>query len=269
MAGALCWHLACCDIISHGYGTMCQMKNIPLHKAVILTWNFIQLCLGLILSKWTMTGELEWVDHDFNPCLAKNSDLCLPLGSVLVCCLQLLMSTWKSRLRSSCSHTPERNMAENGDSNVITIETFTLNFLEALSDDTVIKKYQEILNPLFRPFNDALKAANQEISALKVQMAEKDASITSLNRRIAAIESHSDDLEQQGRKGSVRVFGVPEETSGSTDDKILQICNDNLGLDPPPDLRWPWGDPPSGQRREKERRWQCNPKATTNYCKVY
>ena len=124
-------------------------------------------------------------------------------------------------------------MAENSDSNVITIETFTLNFPEALSDDTVIKKYQEILNPLFRPFNDALKAANQEISALKVQMAEKDASITSLNRRIAAIESHSDDLEQQGRKGSVRVFGVPEETSGSTDDKILQICNDNLGLDPP------------------------------------
>ena len=48
--------------------------------------------------------------------------------------------------------------------------------------------------------------------------------------------SHRDngDLEQQGRKGSVRVFGVPKTTEGTTDTKILSVLDEQMKLDPPP-----------------------------------
>ena len=47
------------------------------------------------------------------------------------------------------------------------------------------------------------------------------------------LEVRCDDLEQQGRKGSIRVFGLPEEEEGRLEDKILRICNENLKLRPP------------------------------------
>ena len=37
-------------------------------------------------------------------------------------------------------------MADNPDTNV-NLDTFKLNFLESLSDDSIVKKYQEILAP--------------------------------------------------------------------------------------------------------------------------
>ena len=61
---------------------------------------------------------------------------------------------------------------------------------------------------------------------MKSQLAENDSTITSMAREIA-------DLEQQGRKGSVRVFGVPETTEGTTDTKILSVLNKQMKLDPP------------------------------------
>ena len=41
-----------------------------------------------------------------------------------------------------------------------------------------------------------------------------------------------DDLEQYSRKPSVRVYGVPESTNGSTDQKLLQLFNDVMCLSP-------------------------------------
>ena len=57
------------------------------------------------------------------------------------------------------------------------------------------KKYQEILVPLFKPLETALKTANAEISQLKYQMAEKDATISALSKKVSDIEIHQDDLE--------------------------------------------------------------------------
>ena len=48
-------------------------------------------------------------------------------------------------------------------------------------------------------------------------MAEKDATISVLAKKVSDLEIHQDDLEQQGRKDSIRVFGIPEDTSGNTD----------------------------------------------------
>ena len=64
-------------------------------------------------------------------------------------------------------------------------------------------------------------------------MAEKDATISVLAKKVSDLEIHQDDLEQQGRKDSIRVFGIPEDTSGNTDFKILSLFNKNMSLEPP------------------------------------
>ena len=115
----------------------------------------------------------------------------------------------------------------------VDMDSFKLHFLEALSDDSVIKKYQEILTPLVAPLKQAMQSAQAEISQLKNEMADKDTMISTLNKRVSDLESRYDDLEQHGRKGSVRFFGVPEKTAGSTNTKILEICNTNMAMDPP------------------------------------
>ena len=123
-------------------------------------------------------------------------------------------------------------MADNSQTNE-NMDNFKLNFLESLSDVSIVKKYQEILAPLFEPLEIALKSANAEIAQLKTQMAEKDATISALSKKVSDLEIHQDDLEQQGRKASVWVFGIPEDTPGNIDTKILSLCNKNLGLEPP------------------------------------
>ena len=123
-------------------------------------------------------------------------------------------------------------MADNPDTN-FNMDTFKLHFIESLSDDSIIKKYQEILSPLFKPLEVALKSANAEICQLKSQMAEKDATISALAKKVSDLEIHQDDLEQQGRKSSIRVFGIPEDTPGNTDSKILSLFNKNMSMEPP------------------------------------
>ena len=54
-----------------------------------------------------------------------------------------------------------------------------------------------------------------------------------MTRDIADLQIRYDDLEKQGRKGSVRVFGVPEITTGTADTKILDIINKQMKLEPP------------------------------------
>ena len=87
--------------------------------------------------------------------------------------------------------------------------------------------------PLLLPLEEALNTANTEIKSTKSQLAEKDSTITSMAREIADLHVRNDDLEQQGRKGSVRVFGVPETTEGTTDTEILSVLDKQMKLDPP------------------------------------
>ena len=42
-----------------------------------------------------------------------------------------------------------------------------------------------------------------------------------------------EDPEQHSRRASVRVFGIPEKNPGSTDEKLLDICNNVMQLKPP------------------------------------
>ena len=97
----------------------------------------------------------------------------------------------------------------------------------------VKKSLQMAIQPLITPMSDAINQLMQANTCLQHQLAERDQTIGKLTQEIEDLKIRADDTEQQGRKGSVRVFGVPEDTDGTVDEKILAICNNHLKLQPP------------------------------------
>ena len=54
-----------------------------------------------------------------------------------------------------------------------------------------------------------------------------------MRQEVSDLRSHQEDLEQHSRRASVRVFGIPEKKPGSTEEKLLDICNNVMQLKPP------------------------------------
>ena len=108
-----------------------------------------------------------------------------------------------------------------------------LALLEALDDDAVIKKFQSVLKLLLVPIQDSLQQVMDQNASLKRQLADRDATIDKLNQEVDALKITIDDLEQHGRKGSIRVFGLPEDTPGQVDEKIVTLVNEHLKVRPP------------------------------------
>ena len=111
--------------------------------------------------------------------------------------------------------------------------TFILKLKEALQTDDIAKQVLSSLQPVIKKLEDAITGLSAINSALRKQVAERDENISRLQQHVDQLEVRSDDLEQQGRKGSIRVFGQPEEEEGRLEDKIIRICNVNLKLQPP------------------------------------
>ena len=80
---------------------------------------------------------------------------------------------------------------------------------------------------------EAIKQANDINLALGMQIADRDTTIESLTQQVSDLTVRYDDLEQQGRKGSIRVFGLPEDDSGTLETKLLTLLNDNIEVHPP------------------------------------
>ena len=111
--------------------------------------------------------------------------------------------------------------------------TFILKLKEALQPDDIAKQVLSSLQPVINKLEDAITRLSATNSALRKQVAERDETISRLQHRVDELEVRCDDLEQKGRKCSIRVFGLPEEEEGRLEDKILRICNENLKLRPP------------------------------------
>ena len=88
--------------------------------------------------------------------------------------------------------------------------SFTLGLIEAFKDADVKKSLQVAIQPLITPMSDAINQLMQANTHL--QLAERDQTIGKLTQEIEDLKIRADDTEQQGLKGSVRVFGVPEDT---------------------------------------------------------
>ena len=119
-------------------------------------------------------------------------------------------------------------MVNEGDS-----AAFRLSLQQSLLDPAIVEQYQQIFKPMLAPIQDALKQSNLLVDSLRNQLQTKDEQITSLRNEVTNLKVLYDDLEQHGRRGSMRIFGVPEHTTGTVDDKVLCLINKHLKVSPP------------------------------------
>ena len=89
--------------------------------------------------------------------------------------------------------------------------------------------YAELVKQLLEKLDDALKY----IDYLKRQIQDKDTKISQLQKDVNSLESRVDNLEQWGRRGSMRIQGIPESESEEVDQKVLALVNEQLKLSPP------------------------------------
>ena len=144
---------------------------------------------------------------------------------------------WSGRLRSSsssrmASETDSSKTGKMGPDTIVHLSVDELknivkmSVLEAFSEDCVLDKLEHVIKPLIEPYKEAVKTANAKIDSLDKKMASQQITITRLSQ-VEDLKIKNDDLEQHGRRGSARIFGVPENTKGSTDDKFLKVINDD------------------------------------------
>ena len=122
-----------------------------------------------------------------------------------------------------------------------TKEDFVASLLVALETDAVVERFRLISNPIFsgildpytRKVGDAISKLTNTVEVLRKESAEKDKKITTLQRQVRELETKMDDYEQHGRRDSVRIFGLSEDSPGSTDEKVLRLCNKRMQLSPP------------------------------------
>ena len=106
-----------------------------------------------------------------------------------------------------------------------------LRLVALLNDDQVLAKLKSVLYPseLF----ERIDTFTERVKSLTIDLAAKDAKIDALTTRVESLEAEADRQEQYSRRPNLRFQGVPESTEGSTDQKIIRLCNEAMGLSPP------------------------------------
>ena len=110
---------------------------------------------------------------------------------------------------------------------------FALAVLQASQQDCVMQQLRKIFPSSIAPLEDALRQLNETNAALCRQIADRDETIRKLEDRVTELELRNDDIEQQGRKWSIRIFGLPGQGQGTLEEKLMKLCNDHLMLRPP------------------------------------
>ena len=121
------------------------------------------------------------------------------------------------------------------------MEEYKQSMLKALEDPEIIDRYRLIFEPLFKsllePFTrkvtDTIDSLKQSIHVLKNESQAKDKIISELQKDVADLKVQVDNHEQHSRRDSIRIFGLSEETPGTTDEKVMRLCNQRMKLTPP------------------------------------
>ena len=124
------------------------------------------------------------------------------------------------------------------------MEEFRKNFLDALENTDVGERLQLVLEPVFtkhlepltKKLSDTVAILSQTVTSLEKEVEAKDRIISDLRKDVTALQCQLVDIEQHGRKESIRVFGLPETTAGTTDEKFVNLCNGRMKLQPPLDI---------------------------------
>ena len=139
---------------------------------------------------------------------------------------------------------------------------FTESLLSALEQQKVVLRFSLIfeqqlkchLDPVTKIMTDAINSLTQTVTQLKGELKTRDDTIRSLQSEVTELQTRVEDLKQHGRRDSVRIFSIPEDEPGSTDDKVLRLFNKRLKLDPPLDL-----DDIACHERKEEAQGTCQP----------
>ena len=110
--------------------------------------------------------------------------------------------------------------------------TFTLRLLEALKDSHIGNELQRIFSASHQQLSDQVAQLNQSVTSLRNQLKLKDETIEKLQTDVDTLHTRCDQLEQYSRRDAVRIYGIPEEGTGSTDDKVLHLANHHLKMEP-------------------------------------
>ena len=110
----------------------------------------------------------------------------------------------------------------------MTSEQFALFLVEACKQPDIRQMIAEIASPKNEQFSDAVSVeVHRQMAPLKQQLSEKDAELQRLRNIIRDQQIMLDDLEQHGRRDSLRISGVPENPEhDNTDEAVLKICNE-------------------------------------------
>ena len=113
------------------------------------------------------------------------------------------------------------------------MEEFNTNLVSALRDPDVETLLTDIFRTANKQTNEAIQDLQNTVVKLHADPKSCDDTIAHLKTENSLMQERIDDLEQYSRKASIRVFGIPESTQGSTDDKLLQLYNTVMEVDPP------------------------------------
>ena len=105
------------------------------------------------------------------------------------------------------------------------------NFVALLNDDQVLAKLKSVLYP--RELYDKIDSFTDRVTSPNIDLAAKEANIEVLTTRVESLEAEVDRQEHNSRRPNLCFQGVPESTEGSTDQKIIRLCNEYMGLSPP------------------------------------
>ena len=111
-----------------------------------------------------------------------------------------------------------------------------LRLIELLTDEQVLSKLKSKLFP--KDLKYMLDSLNGHIQTLNKQLGEKGERIKSLEMKVETLESESDKVEQYSRRANGHFCGIPEKgDTENTDDKVLSIINNIMGMNPPVERR--------------------------------
>ena len=116
----------------------------------------------------------------------------------------------------------------------MTSEQFALFLIEACKSPYIQSMLKDIVVPNLDAFKDMVSAeVHRQMLPLKQQLQQKDQEIVGLKETIVDQQIKLDDLEQHGRRDSLRVSGIPEpDEHDNTDAAVLGVC-ELIKVDPP------------------------------------
>ena len=111
-------------------------------------------------------------------------------------------------------------------------DEFVQLFLHALGNKNIAVKLRAAMG-----VSQQLAGLQQEVHALRTELASKDARIETLQKKVDAVELQQDELEQYSRRNSVRLSGLTAEADEDVMKGVLvTVLNHVMCITPPIDI---------------------------------